>query len=206
MSRTWFSLDGLGLLLGSAVLLLAGCQDQQPEPVAPQFAKAKPPRTLTVTGAGTGFGTVTAPAYGETPELICAIGAGTNDPLECSRTYGWKTVVVLTAAADPGSTFTGWTGACSGTSPECRVTMTQSRDVRAAFSGSGVASYVLNLSGSGTGNRHGAEPDRAQPGHQLHRHERHGWEHWVQCVLSPGHGGHAHRHSGDQQHVCGLGR
>jgi hypothetical protein len=58
---------------------------------------------------------------------------------------------VVTATAQPFSVFTGWSGACSGTSPECRIVMTQSRDVRAAFSGSGVPNYTLNISGSGTG-------------------------------------------------------
>ena len=60
-----------------AGILLLGCQDQQPEPIAPQFAKIKPNRTLTVTGSGTGFGTVTAPEYGESGEFLCDIGAGT---------------------------------------------------------------------------------------------------------------------------------
>ena len=151
MSRTWFSLDGLGLLLGSAVLLLAGCQDQQPEPVAPQFAKSQ---AASNTDGHRGRDRVRdrhGAGVRRDSGFHCAIGAGTNDPLECSRTYGWKTVVVLTAAAQPGSAFAGWTGACTGTSTQCRVTMTQSRDVRASFSGSGVASFTLNLSGSGTG-------------------------------------------------------
>ena len=151
MSRSRFASPAVGSRLAVAAILLIGCQEQQPEPIAPQFAKIKPNRTLTVTGGGTGFGTVTAPEYGESGAFICEIGAGTNDPLECSRVYGWKTTVVLTATARPGSAFAGWSGACTGTATVCRVVMTQSRDVRASFSGAGVASFTLNLGGSGTG-------------------------------------------------------
>jgi hypothetical protein len=148
MSRKLAVSAAVVVLLG----LLSGCQDQQSEPIAPQLAKAKPNRTLTVTGGGTGFGAVTAPEYGESGTFHCAIGAGTSDPMECSRVFPFKTIVVLTATADPGSAFAGWSGACTGTSTTCRVTMTQSRSVRASFSGSGVQSYTLNVSGSGTGN------------------------------------------------------
>jgi len=85
MSRPHFTLAGFRLFLGVAGVLLLGCQDQQSEPIAPQFAKAKPPRTLTVTGAGTGYGAVTGPEYGETGPLTCDIAAGTSDPGECSH-------------------------------------------------------------------------------------------------------------------------
>ena len=128
------------------------CQDQQPEPIAPQLGKVKPNRTLTVRGAGTGYGVVTAPPYGESSALNCEIGAGTNDPALCSRTYGWKTSVELTATAQPGSAFAGWTGACTGTSTRCKVMMTQSRDVRASFSGTSIPTFSLNVAGTGTGN------------------------------------------------------
>src|SRR5580765_8792498 len=117
MSRPIFTSARFRLFLGLAGVLLLACQDQEPEPISPQFGKAnKPDRTLTVTGGGTGSGTVTAPEYGESGQFHCAIAAGTSDIAECSRTYGWKTVVVLTAAADPGSAFAGWSGACTGTS------------------------------------------------------------------------------------------
>ena len=151
MSTSFRSPARVGAFLCLACWLLVGCQDQQPEPIAPQLAKVKPNRTLTVTGAGTGYGAVTAPQYGETSALTCEIGAGTNDPAQCSRTYGWKTSVELTATPQPGSTFAGWTGACSGTALTCRVVMTQSREVRANFSGTSTPSFALNVSATGTG-------------------------------------------------------
>src|SRR5205807_1983670 len=42
------------------------------------------------------------------------------------------TVVTLTATANPGSTFTAWGGACSGTGT-CTVTLDQARSVTATF-------------------------------------------------------------------------
>jgi hypothetical protein len=147
--RRRFLASGLsaGLL---AVLLVYGCQEQ-PEPTAPAFARVKPGRTLTVTGGGNGLGTVTAPNYGEAGALECSISGGTADPIKCGKTYGWKTQVQLTATPQGGSSFTGWSGACTGTGRECKVVMTQSRSVRATFSGAGTPSFALNVSGGGDG-------------------------------------------------------
>ena len=64
---------------------------------------------LTTATAGTGHGTVT--------------GAGT---------YAYGTQVTVTESAATGSTFTGWSGACSNMGP-CVVTMTQARSVTATF-------------------------------------------------------------------------
>jgi hypothetical protein len=41
--------------------------------------------------------------------------------------------ITLTAEADTGSTFTGWSGACSGTSATCTVTLDQALSVNATF-------------------------------------------------------------------------
>ena len=83
--------------------------------------------TLTVSKTGTGTGTVT------------------NSPAGTSFTSG--TVVSLTAAADASSTFTGWTGACSGTTNPCTVTMNANKAVTATFA---LKTYTLTASaGSG---------------------------------------------------------
>jgi hypothetical protein len=77
--------------------------------------------TLTVVKAGTGSGTVTSSPAG--------IDCGSN----CSNDFTYNTVVTLTATADTGSTFTGWTGAgCTGTGT-CVVTMDAARSVTATF-------------------------------------------------------------------------
>ena len=131
-------------------VLLYGCQDE-PGSTDPNFGKVKPDRTLSVTGAGNGYGMVTAPAYGEAGDLSCSISGGSADPVYCVRTYGWKTQVTLTATPQGGSTFTGWSGACTGTASTCRVAMTQSRSVRASFGGAGTPSFALNVSGGGDG-------------------------------------------------------
>jgi hypothetical protein len=138
-------------LTGSlAALLIAACQGE-PDTMSPELAAAKLPRVLTVTGGGTGGGTVSTAAYGETPPLACVVTNGTAGPEDCSATYGWKTQVQLQVTPDPGSTFTGWSGSCTGTATTCKVVMTQSRSVRASFAGQGTPSFALNVSGGGTG-------------------------------------------------------
>jgi uncharacterized repeat protein (TIGR02543 family) len=138
-----------GILICAAAWL-SGCQGTQ-DAMSPEFAQTKTARTLTVTGGETGGGTVTAPNYGETGALNCVITNGVAPPESCVRAYGWKTSVQLTATPDPGSTFTGWSGGCSGTGTTCKVTMTQSRAVKASFGGQGTPSFTLNIAAGGTG-------------------------------------------------------
>src|SRR3954451_19545639 len=133
-------------LLLIAVVLLAACQPQE-DATSPELVTTKTPRTLTIKGLGTGGGTVTAPAYGETSELHCVITNGTSGPEDCVAKYGYLTVVTLTATPDPGSRFTTWGGACSGTAPTCNVKMGASKIVKATFSGSSIPSYTLNIAG-----------------------------------------------------------
>jgi List-Bact-rpt repeat protein len=75
---------------------------------------------LTVTPAGTGKGTVTSSP------------AGINCGIDCSEAYAGGTEVTLTATPAAGSTFAGWSGACSGTGA-CKLTMSQARNVTATF-------------------------------------------------------------------------
>jgi hypothetical protein len=140
------------LVLAALAFVLHACGGE-PDALSPELRAAKIPRLLTVTGGGAGGGTVTAPNYGETPSLDCGITNGTVGPTEtCALSYGWKTQVQLQATADSGSTFTGWSGACSGTAPTCKVVMTQSRSVQASFAGQGTPTFTLNVSGDGNGN------------------------------------------------------
>jgi hypothetical protein len=76
--------------------------------------------TLTVAPGGAGTGAVTS-----TP-------AGISCGSDCSEPYAFGTVVTLTAAANAGSGFAGWSGACTGTGT-CVVTMNAATSVTATF-------------------------------------------------------------------------
>lgn len=81
---------------------------------------------LKVTTGGTGSGEVSS-----SPAGIDECGAPAGS---CEAPYVDGTVVTLTAAAAPGSTFAGWSGGdCSGTGT-CQVTLSDERDVTATFS------------------------------------------------------------------------
>ena len=52
---------------------------------------------------------------------------------KCYGVYQPGTTVTLTAKANSGSTFTGWTGACAGAAPTCTVTMNAESSATATF-------------------------------------------------------------------------
>jgi hypothetical protein len=83
--------------------------------------------TLTITKGGAGSGTVTSSPTGT------IFNAGTS--------------VTLTATPGANSTFAGWSGACSGTSSSCTVTMNSNASVAATFA---LKSYAITAS-TGTG-------------------------------------------------------
>jgi len=76
---------------------------------------------LTATLAGTGSGTVTA----NPPDISC--------PGLCSASIATGTAVTLTATAAAGSTFAGWSGACSGMGT-CSVIMNSAMIATSTFS------------------------------------------------------------------------
>ncbi|MGA8849027.1 MAG: fibronectin type III domain-containing protein [Dehalococcoidia bacterium] len=88
--------------------------------------------TLTITKTGTGSGTVSASPPGPT--------------------YTAGTVVTLAATPDTGSTFAGWSGACSGTG-SCVVTMDWDKSVTATF-----APISSPLNGAWSGSYNAAAP------------------------------------------------
>src|SRR5262249_15665991 len=75
---------------------------------------------LSITRAGSGSGSVVSNPAG----ISCGV--------DCLQQLAMGTSVVLTATADAGSKFTGWSGACSGTST-CTLAMTAARAVPATF-------------------------------------------------------------------------
>jgi len=78
-------------------------------------------QTLTVAKEGLGAGTVTS------------IPAGIDCGADCTESYVQYTVVQLTAVADAGSVFLGWSGNCSGTSPITLVALDDDKTCRATF-------------------------------------------------------------------------
>jgi hypothetical protein len=99
-----------------------GASEPSPYPPYPRGAGPKiPPLTtypLTVTKAGNGGGTVE-----------CTTG---NGPEACASEYPEGSKVTLTATAESGSKFTGWSGACAGTG-SCKVTISAAESVGAVF-------------------------------------------------------------------------
>ncbi len=87
-------------------------------------------RPLKVIKSGTGTGTIDCPGVPGLP--------GKNPPLDCSGTLFITSPirssahVTLVVAPDPGSTFTGWSGACTGTEA-CTIAMDSDRSVTATF-------------------------------------------------------------------------
>jgi hypothetical protein len=73
--------------------------------------------------------TGTAAAVGTVRSAPVGIDCGSD----CFERYDSGTEVTLTAVAGPDSTFTGWSGACTGKADTCTVSMTASRTVKAAF-------------------------------------------------------------------------
>jgi glucose/arabinose dehydrogenase len=95
-----------------------------------------PTFTLTVARSGSGSGTIRS-ADGR-------IGC----PVTCAAQYATDTTVTLTANADPGSAFTGWSGGgCSDTGP-CHVTLGADTTVTATFVQQG---FTLSVATAGPG-------------------------------------------------------
>lgn len=112
------AISGPGVQIGSAT-----CSNG-----ATNYPTCTLPTTLTVTKAGTGSGTVTSSPSG--------------------TSFATGTIVTLTATPATGSTFAGWSGACSGTG-SCVVTMDANKAVTATFNSS-VPSSSFNGTWSGT--------------------------------------------------------
>src|SRR5205823_1222036 len=103
--------------------------------VTATFARRTVPLTVSRGGAGNG-GVRSTP-----PGIDC--GA------TCLATFELGTAVTLTATAAAGSTFTGWSGDCSGKGT-CLVTMDAARSVTATFAAKVPLSVALAGTGGGT--------------------------------------------------------
>lgn len=86
---------------------------------------------LSITLLGTGKGRVTSNPQG--------INCGVN----CKELYGKNTSVVLTVLPDSGSVFSGWSGACSGTTTTCTVSVDSTKNVVAKFTNN--SNYTITV-------------------------------------------------------------
>ncbi len=97
-----------------------------------------PPKDLElgVTASGNGSGRVTSAPAG--------IDCGST----CTGAFEEGTMVTLTAEPDASSLFTGWGGACSGTTPVCEVTISAATSVTATFT---LKTYTVTVTKNGAG-------------------------------------------------------
>jgi len=108
-----------GACAGSGTCSVALSSDRS---VIANFTEDPPGRHgLTVLRSGTGSGTVTS----SDGQINCG--------MSCTHIYADGAKVALTALAAPGSTFTGWGGACGGVK-DCTVTIAGDRLLSATFS------------------------------------------------------------------------
>ncbi|MFZ4438402.1 MAG: InlB B-repeat-containing protein [Syntrophales bacterium] len=92
-----------------------------------QWLNAGSTFSLSISKPGNGSGTVTSAPSG--------ISCGTT----CSAPFTAGTSVTLTATPAAGSTFTGWSGACSGAGSTCSLVMNADNSVTATFSSAAIS-------------------------------------------------------------------
>lgn len=115
-----------------------GCTVTGNATVTAVFTTAVSTARVTVTKSGTGAGIVTSSPSG----ISCGGG--------CSANFTSGSTVVLTATPSGGSTFTGWSGACSG-SGSCTVILNGDQTVNAEFTAApATALLTVNKTGNGT--------------------------------------------------------
>lgn len=97
-----------------------------------------PKKTLSVSKIGNGAGLISSSPNG----ITCGS--------QCSAGYDTGTVVTLMASANNGSSFAGWSGACSGTGG-CTVTLDAAKTVSATFTLNPISNFSLTVINSGNG-------------------------------------------------------
>jgi phospholipase C len=126
----YFVRSELPLLLLFFSVAMSGCGGGPSNPSPP------PPNQVRLTVSVTGSGIVTSNP------------AGINCPDTCTANFPSGTSVTLTAAAASGFNFSGFSGACSGSS--CKLVLSNDQDVSAAFVASSSDQLTVSITGSGT--------------------------------------------------------
>jgi RHS repeat-associated protein len=106
----------------------------QAQNVTADFAPAFKP--LSVATLGSGAGTITSSPSG--------IDCGTA----CRADFAPSTIITLTASSASGSTFGGWSGACTGSAATCTVILDQARSVNVTFSAPAITTYQYDANGN----------------------------------------------------------
>ena len=113
-------------------------------------------RTVTATFAIAIDLGVTVNGNGNVSGASGAINCG-NGANVCSASFAANAVVTLVATPSTGAAFTGWTGVCGGTATTCTISMSQSKNVTAAFTAAGgtpttpTTGFLLTVTVSGNG-------------------------------------------------------
>lgn len=102
--------------------------------VRADFSEAATTKTLSVSKQGLG--------------VVTSAPQGIECGAKCIAPFSVGANVTLTATPSDGGTFIGWSGACSGNSLTCNVTMSSSREVTAKFQDTFL--LTVNRTGSGT--------------------------------------------------------
>lgn len=106
-------------------------------------------RTVAVTQEGTASHALTVVREGAGSGRVVSDPPGIDCGTQCAATLPEDSRVVLTAVAEPGSSFAGWTGgACFGTLP-CEVTLGAPTTVRATFTAAAGLQVVTTFPANG---------------------------------------------------------
>jgi hypothetical protein len=116
----------------------------------------------TTTGTPLPNSTLTVSKTGQGPGTVSSVPPGINCGTECSENYLNSTAVTLTASADSGFVFEGWSGGgCTGTGT-CVVTINGNVTVTATFAlptellpAEGTIGTQITITGSGFGDKKG---------------------------------------------------
>ncbi len=76
--------------------------------------------------------------------------AGISCGTDCSEAFKPGTKVTLTATPDTNYTFAGWSGACTGTTSTCTVTMNAAQAATATFKPKSTPTLIVSTVGNGT--------------------------------------------------------
>jgi hypothetical protein len=126
-----------------AVVVVVGCGEVNPVRHLPDALPADAADEgdgndeLRVTIAGNGVGSVMSNPDG----INCSTST-------CSARFAHNSEVQLTAMSDNTSDFVGWSGACYGMQPTCKIDLASARDVTATFA---LKKYTVTVAKAGVG-------------------------------------------------------